>query len=45
MNIRHERRLKKMISDVIESIFDEDELQSESDSLSNIPAILFTPDD
>jgi hypothetical protein len=45
ITIRHKRRLKKRVSDVIDSIFDEDELQSESDSLLTIPLMLFTPED
>jgi hypothetical protein len=45
IHIRHKRRLKKRVSDVIDSIFDEDELQSESDSMLSIPAMLFTSDD
>jgi hypothetical protein len=45
MKIRYKGRLKKRVSHVIDSISEEDKLQSESDSLSSIPAMLFTPDD
>jgi hypothetical protein len=45
MNIRHKRILKRRVPDIMDSIFYEDELQSESDSLLNIPSASFTPKD
>jgi hypothetical protein len=35
----------RRVPDIMDSIFDEDELQSESDSLSYIPSASFTPND